>query len=381
MPRKGRKRPESFTIIVVPHTEKSSFSIRIPFWSIHVGLGLCAVALAVIAFVAQDYQDAQHQLAALRRSGQVNTVQQAQLRESILVEQRQEESLRSVIAGQAELAVVQEDVRNDEAARMSEEVNRLYEQIEQLEYFKADIRRIVGLDKVTPVPAAAPQQTPQPGQTPSTSAIGPLVPLSDERLVASASSRGSERTSPADDVIEAATSLLEDTIPQQKADLESLRQEVTDRVAKAGSKWQNAEQLSKELSLYDASPRAWPLFGNISARFGYDSRRLDLGAQPFHKGIDITGWVGTPVYAPQDGIVTSAGWNGSFGLVLEVRHSLGWSTLYAHLSTIPVQVGESVKKGQVIGYVGMTGLTTGPHLHYEIHLNGTPVDPVKYVGK
>lgn len=381
MPQKGRKRPDSFTIIVVPHTERSSFSLRIPFWSILVGLGLCAVAVSAVALVALDRHDAQRQLAELRRAGQVNTVQQAQLRQSILAEQQQEESLRSVIASQSALAAAQEDARIDEAGRMSAEVSRLYEQIEELESFKADIRRIVGLDKVTPVPTAVRQPTPQPAQDASSSAIGPLEPLSDERLAATASSRGAERTSPADDVIQSATMLLEDTIPQQKADLESLRQEVADRVAKVGNQWQSAEQLSRELSLYDASPRAWPLFGSISARFGYDARRLDLGAQPFHKGIDITGWVGSPVYAPQDGVVISAGWNGSFGLELEVRHAMGWSTLYAHLSTIPVRVGENVKKGQVIGYVGMTGLTTGPHLHYEIHLNGTPVDPLKYVGR
>ena len=93
------------------------------------------------------------------------------------------------------------------------------------------------------------------------------------------------------------------------------------------------------------------------------------------------GPVGTAVRSPQDGVVTSVGWNGSYGLTLEIRHTMGWSTLYAHLSSIPAKVGEQVKKGQVIAYIGMTGLTTGPHLHYEIHLNGTPVDPANYLGK
>lgn len=381
MPRKGKQRPDAFTVIVVPHTEKTSFSLRVPFWLLYVGLGLSAVLLTAVVFFAHEYQAAHGQLAELRRAGQLGAVQQAQLRAAIALEQQQEDQLRSVIASQSELAALQEEVRADEAARMSAEVSRLYERLEELEYFKADIRRLVGLDKVAPSPTAVPQAGAAAPTAQASPAIGPLTPLSDDRVASSMSSRGSDRPAAADAVIQSATTLLEDRIPQEMADLESLRQEVSDRVAKVGNQWQSAEQLTKELSLYDAAPRAWPHFGNISARFGYDARRLDLGAQPFHKGIDITGWVGSPIYAPQDGIVTSAGWNGSFGLVLEVRHSLGWSTLYAHLSTIPVRVGQSVKKGQIIGYVGMTGLTTGPHLHYEIHLNGTPVDPTKYVGK
>ena len=133
--------------------------------------------------------------------------------------------------------------------------------------------------------------------------------------------------------------------------------------------------------MYDASPRAWPIYGPIGAGFGYDARRLDLGVQPFHKGIDINANVGTQIKVPQDGVVTFAGWDGTFGLKLEIQHEKGWSTLYAHMSAFAVQVGDHVKKGQVIGAVGMTGATTGPHLHYEIHLNGTALDPANYLGR
>ena len=91
--------------------------------------------------------------------------------------------------------------------------------------------------------------------------------------------------------------------------------------------------------------------------------------------------MGTPIHAPQAGVVTNAGWDGTYGLELEIRHSQGWSTLYGHMSVIAVKVGDTVKQGQVVGNVGMTGLTTAPHLHYEIHLNGTPVNPELYLGK
>lgn len=388
MPRKGRRRPDSFTLIVVPHTEKPSFSVRVPFWAIFVSVGLVLVGLAGLVFFALDYQDAASQLAELRRGGQMEIVRQADLLGMIVAERQQQDTLRSAIVEQSQRAVAQEVLRSEDAARFledaarfNEEVGMLYAQIAELEQFKADIRRIVGLD----TQASAPSTQPAPAAAstlPSTAtAMGPLEPLSLERLAASTSSRGGDRSATAADAINTTSVLIENTIPQQLADLEALRQEVTARIAKVDGQWASPDQLSRQLSVYDASPRAWPVFGNISARFGYDSRRLELGAQPFHKGIDITGPVGTPVKAPQDGVVTSVGWNGSFGLMLEIRHSLGWSTLYAHLSSAPVKVGETVKKGQTIGYIGMTGITTGPHLHYEIHLNGTPLDPAKYLGK
>lgn len=404
MPRKDRIRPDSFTLIVVPHTEKSSFSVRVPFWTIYVGAGLIVAALVFLAFFMVDYQDTTAQLAELRRGGQVDIVRQQALRQTIAGEKQQQENLLTVIDRQAQLVVQKDTTNHEDAARFSDEVSRLQAQIAELEQFKSDIRRIVGLEKsaaaVAPAaapaatapanpptaqataPAATAQENPPAALAAAPVAIGPLEPLAGERTALNVSNRGSDtRSTSTENVLNTTTDLIENTVPQQKADLEALREEVSARVAKVDSQWSSPEQLNVELSLYDASPRAWPVSGSIQARFGYDARRMDLGAQPYHEGLDIGGPVGTAVRVPQDGVVTAAGWNGSYGLTLEVRHRMGWSTLYAHLASIPVKVGEQVKKGQLIGYIGMTGLTTGPHLHYEIHLNGTPVDPAKYLGK
>lgn len=383
MPRKGRKRPDSFTVIIVPHTEHASFSVRIPLWTIYVAVGLIVTGLAGVAFLLLDYQDATAQLAQLRRGGQLGIVHEQQLRNTIVAERQQQDALRSIIADQEAHAAEQANEWSEEAARFNEEVSQLYAQIAELEQFKADIRHIVGLDRVAPTPSATPDASTAKTDAPPTAApgIGPLEPLQDDRVALNLSSRGGTRSASAQEAIQATSDLLQNAVPQQKADLEALKQQVAERIAKVGKDWSSPEQLNRELSLYDASPRAWPVYGLITAPFGYDARRIALGVQPFHEGIDIGANVGTAVRAPQDGVVVSAGWNGSYGLVLEIRHSMGWSTLYAHLATIPVKVGQSVKKGDIIGYVGMTGLTTGPHLHYEIHLNGTPVDPAKYLGR
>lgn len=212
-------------------------------------------------------------------------------------------------------------------------------------------------------------------------AAAPSEASGSERVAANLSSRGEPRQASTQDAIAGTQALLDSAVPQQKADLQDLKTEVNDRVAKVDGKWSSPEQLKAELSAYDASPRNWPVTGQIGDRFGYISSRINIGAQPFHKGIDILTGIGTPVRAPADGVVSSAGWDGTYGLELQIQHGHGFVTLYAHLSNIPVKAGESVKKGQVVAYVGMTGLTTAPHLHYEIHVNGTAVDPAQYLGR
>jgi murein DD-endopeptidase MepM/ murein hydrolase activator NlpD len=379
LPRRGRKRPDAFTLILVRHDEKPPVSVRVPLWTVYVTIGLCAVGLACLVYFALDYQDATSQLAALRRGDQQEMVSEKNLRNTIASDKQQQDSLRSVIVDQQAEVSQQVAERADDISRFNDEVTRLSSQLSELEQFKADIRHMVGLDRV---PAVSPTPSAPKAQAETQAAIGPLQPLPDEHAAPSLSSRGSSDVMTSiDDVVRSTEDLLNNTIPQQKADLEALEQSVSERLSKVGTDWSTPEELSSQLDLYDASPRAWPVYGPIEAPFGYDIRRIQLGVQPFHEGIDIGANIGTPVRAPQDGTVTFAGWNGTYGLELEVAHSMGWSTLYAHLSSIPVKVGSRVQKGQVIGYVGLTGATTGPHLHYEIHLNGTPVDPAKYLGK
>ena len=99
-----------------------------------------------------------------------------------------------------------------------------------------------------------------------------------------------------------------------------------------------------------------------------------------HNGIDIGASYGTDILAAADGVVTSVLYNdGGYGWYIVVYHGDGISTLYAHMSTTIATVGQTVKQGQVIGLVGMTGAATGPHIHFEVRENGTPVDPLGYV--
>ena len=99
----------------------------------------------------------------------------------------------------------------------------------------------------------------------------------------------------------------------------------------------------------------------------------------FHAGLDFTAPIGTPIYATADGTITDAGFNeGGYGNRVIINHGFGYETLYGHMYRIKAKAGQKIKRGEIIGYVGSTGKSTGPHCHYEVHRNGTPVDPVYY---
>ncbi len=120
---------------------------------------------------------------------------------------------------------------------------------------------------------------------------------------------------------------------------------------------------------------AWPVRGPITSPFGY---RVDPfeGRYQLHTGIDIGASYGTPIEAAADGVVIFVGWYGGYGDAIIIDHTSGLSTLYAHCSATYVTLNQAVQRGQVIGAVGATGWATGPHLHFEIRVNGVPVDPL-----
>jgi murein DD-endopeptidase MepM/ murein hydrolase activator NlpD len=129
-------------------------------------------------------------------------------------------------------------------------------------------------------------------------------------------------------------------------------------------------------ALSRATPAIWPAVGWLTAGFG---RRSDpfTGEPAQHLGLDISGDKGQPVFATADGIVQSAGWASDFGNLVVVAHDFGLTTRYAHLSRLAVQAGSVVQRGEVIGYIGSTGRSSGTHLHYEVWANGRPMNPLQ----
>ena len=126
------------------------------------------------------------------------------------------------------------------------------------------------------------------------------------------------------------------------------------------------------------TPSLWPVTGRLTSSFG---ERLDPfnGEGAFHAGLDIATAYGTPIHAPADGVIAKAGPASGYGREMIVDHGGGITTVYGHLSAFAVVAGQIVKQGQVIGYVGSAGRSTGPHLHYEVRVDNTPVNPHKYL--
>ncbi|HKU68128.1 MAG TPA: peptidoglycan DD-metalloendopeptidase family protein [Candidatus Baltobacteraceae bacterium] len=123
---------------------------------------------------------------------------------------------------------------------------------------------------------------------------------------------------------------------------------------------------------------AWPVSGTITSPFGY-RRNPFGGGMEFHQGLDIAAPMGTTITAAASGTVISAGWYGGYGNYILIDHGGGMATGYGHCSQIFVSVGQEVQKGQAIGAVGSTGASTGPHVHFEVRINGKPVDPAAYL--
>ncbi len=126
-------------------------------------------------------------------------------------------------------------------------------------------------------------------------------------------------------------------------------------------------------------PSRMPLEGaQLTSGYGMRTHPV-LGGRRQHQGIDLASPTGTPVYATADGVIGRADWYSSYGLFISVNHGASMETRYAHLSRLAVAAGDNVRKGDLIGYVGSTGRSTGPHLHYEVRVDGLAVNPIPYM--
>ncbi len=157
--------------------------------------------------------------------------------------------------------------------------------------------------------------------------------------------------------------------------LDVLREEMEYRIISLdGLRVEAAEKLAYEA----ARPSIWPTQGRITSKYGYRIAPFG-GARQMHPAIDIAAPVGTPVVTTGDGRVVFTGWRSDLGNTVMIDHGYGFETVYGHVAKIAVTVGDRVRKGQVIAYVGSTGRSTGPHLHYEVHVRGSHVNPALYL--
>lgn len=158
-------------------------------------------------------------------------------------------------------------------------------------------------------------------------------------------------------------------------DIESLKREIAKTIENVS---EIKDYLRLQKDLYLATPKGLPVDGDITSYYGR-REHPKTGEKDFHAGFDISASPGNPVRATADGIVSFSGWGGGSGNLIVLEHGFGFSTFYAHNKMNIVKVGQKVRRGDVIAYVGSTGNSTGPHVHYEIWKDGRSVNPDKYI--
>ncbi|HWB27025.1 MAG TPA: M23 family metallopeptidase [Chitinophagaceae bacterium] len=172
----------------------------------------------------------------------------------------------------------------------------------------------------------------------------------------------------------------------QQALVSSITQQLNELTLRAAYQQKSYDDINvmikNKQKLIEAIPSIQPVsnkdLNRIASGFGY---RIDpiYKNTHFHAGLDFTAPTGTPIYATADGVVKEAGFStGGYGNHVVINHGYGYETVYGHMYKVKAKAGQRVKRGEVIGYVGSTGKSTGPHCHYEVHKNGVPVDPVYY---
>lgn len=170
--------------------------------------------------------------------------------------------------------------------------------------------------------------------------------------------------------------------PDSSKLMTSIQLDLGDLQAKAIAQEKSFQELTEAVqsrqSLWASTPSIWPTTGWLTSGYG-DRVSPFTGRVSKHNGIDIASRQDTPVIAPAAGVVSYTGFDSGLGKLIKINHGYGIMTYYGHLAKAAVKVGQKVKRGDVIAYVGSTGLSTGPHLHYEIYVNDVPVNPMRYI--
>jgi murein DD-endopeptidase MepM/ murein hydrolase activator NlpD len=228
-------------------------------------------------------------------------------------------------------------------SQLQEKIDRLEGEMGRIREFDTQLRLVAGLDMKA--------------------GDGPWVGVGGEEGVSSRS------------LVAAASAHETPSFEGLARELDRLGREITDR---SQSFQELIEQLESKRSVLASTPTIWPVQGWLTAGFGH-RRSPFTGQRQMHEGVDISNTVGTPIVAPANGVVSYVGPLGGFGNVISIDHGHNISTFYAHLHQQKVARGQRVKRGDLIGLLGTSGRVTGPHLHYEISVNGAPVDPGRFV--
>jgi murein DD-endopeptidase MepM/ murein hydrolase activator NlpD len=315
-----KKRARCFTIMIVPHSEEATYSLRLPLWVGQMLAAIFVIGLTGICFLFYVYRNVAQEAREARILRQINQVQQ------------------------------------EEINAFAYETQKLLEQMAQIEDLAELVADKLGLDP-DELENEGESEDGESSESRSTEVSSQVELNEGTRYYASRTAEGR--------VVDRAASniaTLQRLLPEQSESLELLSSEV-----------------EESLRRWAATPSIWPAWGTLTSPFGMRRSPFNRNVMEFHDGIDIAASYGSPIYATADGWVTSASYRRGWGNLLIISHGYGYTTYYAHLSGFAVSAGEWVERGDIIAYMGRSGNATGTHLHYEVRVNGTPVNPMNYI--
>jgi len=315
---------KAYTILIVSQKAAKVKKFILSPLTLKIGAAVLGLAIILSGFIIYDYLNNKKKVAELQ-------------------------------ALRAETQSRQEEIRGfmEKISILEEELNKLKEMEKQVE---KDLREVNELQKTRNVsPKALKKKTSN-------------VPK--EKIKETASIRGEEIS-----ILEKERSQLVSRLHQ---DLLELRKDAFQREQNLR---EFQEFLQSQKSILLATPCLWPVLGRITSAYGDTRLSFSSGGTRPHKGVDISAPPGTPIVAAADGVVTFAGRESEYGRLVCIDHGHGFSTMYGHLKELRVQAGDKVRKGQAIGTVGLSGNSTGPHLHYEVRIHGNPVNPSRYLNQ
>lgn len=343
----ARKRQGSLTVIAIPSSGEPPRSVGIPTQM----LAICAAALiGVIGIFVISY---------LNMSRGIATLNEAKMDSDNAIEQLLSENQTLKLEKQERLAKMQE---------LASKTQMLEATVSRIADEKAEIWAIVKGSDAAQKNAS------------SSNAV------SSRGGASRGGAPGAERESP-EAVLDAvanapAVDVGADAFDGEQYLVETMAEELEMLLVATSAMQKDLSDLRVSAETYrsklDHTPSGWPVNGRITSAYG-NRRHPILRITRFHEGVDIAATHGTPVVAAADGVVVLSGWSGGYGNAVEISHGFNCSTFYAHNSRNVVKVGQKVKKGQIIAYVGSTGLSTGPHCHYEVRIGGRHVDPAPYM--
>ncbi len=322
----SKKERRCFTIMIVPHSEEATYSLRLPLFVVQIAVGILVLGVAGLSALGYAYLKAAAEAREAQALRDLNRAQQEEIDSLAIETEKMMDQLRDV----DELV----EFVTEKLELEQEEMDEVLENQSDTDSNSSDLRYNGYAAHANPHPYSS------------------AGPLAYERPFDRTNSRGGllERTA-------GNIQVLKNIVPERSDTLDLL-----------GLYAEKAK----------AKPSIWPARGRITSGYGMRKIPYSSGYQ-FHTGVDIIGSRGSPIWATAGGEVTFSGYRGSLGNLLIIDHGHGYETYYAHLSGFAVKKGETVERGETIGYMGATGRTTGVHLHYEVHYEGSPVNPERYL--